>query len=57
MTRKQPETAGGAVKVTITLPPDLVRRLDALADAERRTRSNAAAVLLERALEHERQAG
>lgn len=38
------------VKVTLSLPADVVRRIDERAEAERRTRSNAAAVLLERAL-------
>ena len=38
-------------RITLTLPPDTVRRLDEFADTERRSRSNAAAVLLDRELE------
>lgn len=47
-TRTKPEDL--TIKVTLTIPASLVQRLDAHAEAERRTRSNAAALLLERAL-------
>lgn len=40
-----------ATRVTLTLPPDTVDRLDEFADAERRSRSNAATLLLDEALE------
>lgn len=61
MSRKQESRASdadGPVKVTLSLPAEIVRRVDALAEAERRTRSNAAAVLIERGLDDApRQAG
>lgn len=37
-------------RVTLTLPPETAKRLDDFADAERRSRSNAASVLLDQAL-------
>jgi len=40
-----------ATRVTLTLPPDTAKRLDDFAGAERRSRSNAASVLLDEALE------
>lgn len=40
-----------ATRVTLTLPSDTARRLDDFADAERRSRSNAATILLDEALE------
>lgn len=45
--QREPEMA----QVTMTLPAILVRRLDAHAREETRSRSNAAALLLERALD------
>jgi hypothetical protein len=38
-------------QVTLTLPAGLIRRLDEHAANERRSRSNAAALLIERALD------
>jgi predicted transcriptional regulator len=40
-----------ATRVTLSLPPDTAKRLDEFADTERRSRSNAATVLLDEALE------
>lgn len=45
------------VKVTVSLPSELVQQLDEHAAQERRTRSNALRLLLETALQSTRRAG
>lgn len=47
--RKPLRDQGGTVQVTMTLTRDVVRRLDELATAEGRTRSNMAGFLLSQA--------
>lgn len=56
-TKKKPEGEAGSVKVTVSLPAELVRRLDELAGEQRRSRSNALALVLEAALDGPRLAG
>lgn len=53
----EPETPAGVMRLTLTIPAAVVARLDEHAQAERRSRSNAAALLLERALADSRRAG
>jgi predicted transcriptional regulator len=54
--KPQSDDETGTLQVSMRLPASLVRRLDELAEQERRSRSNAVVLLLERALEA-RQAG
>ena len=56
MPRKPVKPEQDVVKVTVVLRREVVERLDALASDERRSRSNLAALLLERGLT-DRQAG
>jgi hypothetical protein len=49
--RKDERSEDTTVQVTITLARGVVRRLDEHAKEQRRTRSNAASLLLERALD------
>lgn len=57
MRRKAKQHDAGTQQVSFRLPSELVRQLDELAEKERRTRTSAAAVLLERALADARRAG
>lgn len=53
---KGSRNAEGTVNVTICLPHGVVERLDVLAKEQRRSRSNAALLLIERALDAAKQA-
>lgn len=57
MNMARSKTSARTVLVSFRLPAELLRKLDERADRDRRTRSNLAVLLLERALVHERQAG
>lgn len=59
MSRKptKPAATEAPVKVTFSVPKPLLEALDAYAQAEDRSRSNAAVRLLERALADARRAG
>lgn len=57
MSRRNEAPQRASIPVTLTIPAELLAELDAHAAAEQRSRSNAAAVLLARALADLRKAG
>jgi metal-responsive CopG/Arc/MetJ family transcriptional regulator len=55
--RKKPVTKEVRQQVTLTLPPDLLARLDAVAEKEERSRAKLVEIVMRQWLEEHREAG